>query len=190
MSRGMSAEKRARRMRSLGLAARHTSITSKPMASPSPAQGKARTRFVWDPVCSSGVGGLWSYLWSARLGFEACVAYGRSRARGSGRSSRAPPVVRHTVRGTFGSLRLVRVRRTYSAWSPGGTLPCASGTYSTHEAGTRSPYVLYGGSRAEADGSRLRHQGREAARRDWHAPTVAGVGGRVNAAAPPARGSS
>ena len=27
-----------------------------------------------------------------------------------------------------------------------GKLPCAFGTYSTHEAGTRSPYVQYGGS--------------------------------------------
>ena len=42
-------------------------------------------------------------------------------------------------------LRLVRVRRTYSAWGPGGKLPCASGTYSTQAADTRSPYVQYGG---------------------------------------------
>ena len=30
-------------------------------------------------------------------------------------------------------------------WDPGCKLPCA-GTYSTQEAGTRSPYVQYGGS--------------------------------------------
>ena len=40
--------------------------------------------------------------------------------------------------------RLVRVRRTYSVCPPEGKLPCASGTYSTQEAGTRSPYVQYG----------------------------------------------
>eukprot|EP00964_Phaeocystis_antarctica_P029987 scaffold16909_cov64-Phaeocystis_antarctica.AAC.1 len=44
--------------------------------------------------------------------------------------------------------RLVRVRRTYSAWGPGSKLLRAFGTYSTQEAGTRSPYVQYGGSGA------------------------------------------
>ena len=34
---------------------------------------------------------------------------------------------------------------TYSAWGPGGRPPCASGTYTTREAGTRSPYVPNGG---------------------------------------------
>ena len=42
--------------------------------------------------------------------------------------------------------RLVRVRRTYSVWPPGGKLPCASSTYSTQEAGTRSPYVPASGT--------------------------------------------
>ena len=42
-----------------------------------------------------------------------------------------------TVRSTLGT-PVARVARTYSA--------CASGTYSTQEAGTRSPYVQYGGS--------------------------------------------
>ena len=40
---------------------------------------------------------------------------------------------------------LVRVPRTYSTWGPGGKPPCASGTYPTREAGTRSPYVPNGG---------------------------------------------
>ena len=30
-------------------------------------------------------------------------------------------------------------------WAPRGQLPCTSGTYSTQEAGTRSPYVQYEG---------------------------------------------
>ena len=53
---------------------------------------------------------------------------------------------RYTVR--TARPRLVRVRRTYSSACPRGKLPCASGTYSTQEAGTRSPYVQYGGSGA------------------------------------------
>ena len=41
------------------------------------------------------------------------------------------------------------VPRAYIAWGPGGKLPCASGayTYSTRDAGTRSPCVQYGGPR-------------------------------------------
>ena len=35
--------------------------------------------------------------------------------------------------------------RTYSTWRPGGKPPCAAGTYSTREAGTRSLHVPYGG---------------------------------------------
>ena len=38
-----------------------------------------------------------------------------------------------------------RLGRVASAWGPGGKLPCASGTYITQEAGTRRPYVPYGG---------------------------------------------
>ena len=34
---------------------------------------------------------------------------------------------------------------TYGTWGPGGKAPCAFGTYSTREAGTRSPYVPNGG---------------------------------------------
>ena len=44
--------------------------------------------------------------------------------------------------------RLVRVPSTYSTWGPGGRPPCASGTYPTREAGTRSPYVPNGGAGA------------------------------------------
>ena len=46
--------------------------------------------------------------------------------------------------------RLVRVPSTYCTWGPGGTPPCASGTYPTREAGTRSPYVPDGGAGAYA----------------------------------------
>ena len=35
--------------------------------------------------------------------------------------------------------------RTQRQWGPGGKPPCASGTYPTREAGTRSPYVPCGG---------------------------------------------
>ena len=41
--------------------------------------------------------------------------------------------------------RLVRVPSTYCTWGPRGKPPCASGTYPTREAGTRSPYVPSGG---------------------------------------------
>eukprot|EP00964_Phaeocystis_antarctica_P096845 scaffold63078_cov66-Phaeocystis_antarctica.AAC.2 len=41
--------------------------------------------------------------------------------------------------------RLARVRRAYSSACPRGKPPCASGAYSTQEAGTRSPYVQHGG---------------------------------------------
>ena len=47
-----------------------------------------------------------------------------------------PVVPRYAIR--TARPRLVRVARTYSAY--------ASGTYSTQEAGKRSPYVQYGGS--------------------------------------------
>ena len=55
-----------------------------------------------------------------------------------------PGVPRYAVR--TARPRPVRVRRTYCAWGPGGKLPCAFGTYSTQEAGTRSLYVQHGGS--------------------------------------------
>eukprot|EP00964_Phaeocystis_antarctica_P121757 scaffold85425_cov70-Phaeocystis_antarctica.AAC.2 len=73
----------------------------------------------------------------------------RERACSSNRSSRrsakpvSPVVPRYMVR--TARPRFVRVRRTYSSACPQGKLPCASGTYSTQEAGTRSPYVQYGG---------------------------------------------
>ena len=55
-----------------------------------------------------------------------------------------------TVRGTYGTQRprLVRVPSAYGTWGPGGKPPCASSTYPTREAGTRSPYVPYGGAGA------------------------------------------
>ena len=40
---------------------------------------------------------------------------------------------------------LVRVASTYNIWGPVCMPPCASGTYPTREAGTRSPYVPNGG---------------------------------------------
>ena len=46
--------------------------------------------------------------------------------------------------------RLVRAASAYGTWGPGGKPPCASGTYPTREAGTRSPYVPYGGPGAYA----------------------------------------
>ena len=48
-----------------------------------------------------------------------------------------------TVRGT--NPRLARVPSTYSTRRPGGKPPCASGTYSAREAGTRSQYVPHRG---------------------------------------------
>ena len=53
-----------------------------------------------------------------------------------------PRYVARTVR-----LRLVRVPSTYSTWGPGGERPCASGTFTTREAGTHGLYVPYGGPR-------------------------------------------
>ena len=44
----------------------------------------------------------------------------------------------------------VRVPSTYSTRGPGGQPPCASGTYTTREAGTRSLYVRNGGPGAYA----------------------------------------
>ena len=44
--------------------------------------------------------------------------------------------------------RRVRVPSTYCTWGPGGKPPCASGTYTTREAGTRSLYVPNGGAGA------------------------------------------
>ena len=59
---------------------------------------------------------------------------------------RAPGVPRYAVR----TVRpwLVRVPSTYSTRGPGGKPPCASGTYPTREAGTRSLYVPNGGAGA------------------------------------------
>ena len=82
-------------------------------------------------------------------------ARARSRSRSSSRSrahgsAGAPPgagaaaACGATISGTYGTPeagpRLVRVRRTYR-----GKLPCAFGT---QEAGTRSPYIQYGGPEA------------------------------------------
>ena len=39
-------------------------------------------------------------------------------------------------------------RSQYSTWGPGGRPPCASGTYPTREAGTRSLHVPNGGAGA------------------------------------------
>ena len=50
---------------------------------------------------------------------------------------------------------LVRVPSTYRTWRPGGKPPCASDTYPTREAGTRSPYVPYGGAGAYASAEEL-----------------------------------
>ena len=60
--------------------------------------------------------------------------------------------VRHGLLWCHGT-RYVRHARAWYAYgvrtvaAHRGKLPCASGTYSTQEAGTRSPYVQYGGSR-------------------------------------------
>ena len=45
---------------------------------------------------------------------------------------------------------MVRAPSTYSTWGPEGKPPCASGTYATREAATRSLYVPYGGPGAYA----------------------------------------
>ena len=60
----------------------------------------------------------------------------------------APGVPRYAVR----TVRpwLVRVPSTYSTRGPGVKPPCASGTYPTREAGTRSLYVPDGGPGAYA----------------------------------------
>ena len=56
--------------------------------------------------------------------------------------ARAPVVPRYMARTT--RPRLVRVRRTYSCACARGKLPCASGRYSTQEAGTRKgPRTVY-----------------------------------------------
>eukprot|EP00964_Phaeocystis_antarctica_P029988 scaffold16909_cov64-Phaeocystis_antarctica.AAC.2 len=85
-----------------------------------PARGKARTRvnsrprLAWGPACSSGVRGL-------------CVAYDRvddvdAVAQVVAAEPEEPPVVpRYAVR--TARPRPVRVRRTYSAWSPGARGP-------------------------------------------------------------------
>ena len=49
---------------------------------------------------------------------------------------------------------LVRVPSAYSTRGPGGKPPCASGTYSTREAGTRSLYAPYGGAGAYVSAQR------------------------------------
>ena len=69
-----------------------------------------------------------------------------SRPRRRRRLARAPGLPRYAVRTQ--RPRLVRVPRTYSTRGRGGKPPCASGTYPTREAGTRSPYVPNGGAGA------------------------------------------
>ena len=73
-----------------------------------------------------------------------------ARADGAARLI-APGLPRYAVRTQ--RPRLVRVPRTYSTWGPGGKPPCASRTYSTREAGTRSPYVPYEGAGAHVSAS-------------------------------------
>ena len=63
-----------------------------------------------------------------------------------------PGVPRYAVRTV--RPRLARAPSTCSAWRPGGRLPCASGTYTTREAGTRSPYVPNGGTGAYVSAQR------------------------------------
>ena len=72
----------------------------------------------------------------------------------------APGVPRYAVRTV--RPRLVRVPSTYSTRGPGGKPPCASGTYPTREAGTRSLYVPNGGpgAYASARGSAQRERAR------------------------------
>eukprot|EP00964_Phaeocystis_antarctica_P118155 scaffold81960_cov57-Phaeocystis_antarctica.AAC.1 len=58
-----------------------------------------------------------------------------------------------TVRGTYGTPGAGTCTACVPYLRPsvsisGSKLPCASGTYSTQEAGTRSPYVQHGGSGA------------------------------------------
>ena len=67
----------------------------------------------------------------------------RVATRARHKEGRVEPVVpRYALR--TARPRLVRGRRTYSSGAQ-GKLPCASGTCSTQEAGTRNLYVQYGG---------------------------------------------
>ena len=50
--------------------------------------------------------------------------------------------------------RPVRVPSAYSTRGPGGKPPCASGTYTTREAGTRSLCARYGGTGAYVSAQR------------------------------------
>ena len=96
------------------------------------------------------------------------------RAAKTQRPTRWPPgVPRYAVRTV--RPRLVRVPRTYSTWGPGGKPPCASGTYPTREAGTRSPYVPNGGPGAYVS-ARLAADGGEGAdvAQPHHAVVAAG----------------
>ena len=84
----------------------------------------------------------------SRLVEDAAAAVGRRHARGHRDAerpagARRPGLPQYAVRAE--RPRLVRVPGTYCTWGPGGKPPCASGTYPTREAGTRSPYVPYGG---------------------------------------------
>ena len=92
---------------------------------------------------------------------------------------RAPPgVPRYAVRAVRAARpRLVRVPSTYSTRGPGGKPPCASGTYPTREAGTRSPYVPNGvrrGVRVSSGRRPRRGIGAPAARYRSKTPTPRG----------------
>ena len=53
-----------------------------------------------------------------------------------------------TVRGTYGTAKAgTRTQYLQYTWGPGGERPCASGTFTTREAGTHGLYVPYGGPR-------------------------------------------
>ena len=70
---------------------------------------------------------------------------GSSRPRAGKLACSLPVLPRYVARTV--RLRLVRVPSTYSTWGPGGERPCASGTFTTREAGTHGLYVPYGGPR-------------------------------------------
>ena len=73
---------------------------------------------------------------------QVCVRAGPGKACARLRSGWCSIACGATVRGTCGTPRLARVQCV----APRGELPCASGTYSTQEAGTPSPYVQHAGS--------------------------------------------
>ena len=87
---------------------------------------------------------------TSRLYFTRTASPTRRRTRsrrslGCRRGARVRGTAKDAVRP-----RLLRVPSTYSTRGPGDKPPCASGTYPTREAGTRSPYVPNGGAGAYA----------------------------------------